>query len=46
MLRAAISAVAPGMDITSIPSLIHAETSLIPGSDIVGVPASEIKAAD
>ncbi len=46
MLKAAISAEAPGIDITSIPFSIQAETNLTPGSEIVGVPASEIKAAD
>ncbi len=34
------------MDITSIPFLMDSEISLLPGSEIVGVPESETNAAD
>ena len=43
-LIAAVKADAPGIGITSIPSLIHCLIKLYPGSLIVGVPASEINA--
>ena len=39
----AIGAEAPGMGKISISLLIHLFTSIFPGSEIAGVPASEIK---
>src|SRR3972149_11949038 len=42
--NAAMNADAPGIGIIRTPLLIHSRTNLNPGSDINGVPASEISA--
>lgn len=42
--RAGTNAVAPGSTVTSIPAFLHSLTSINPGSEIPGVPASEIRA--
>src|SRR3989344_7215546 len=42
--KADITPVGPGIETTSIPWALHSLTSLNPGSETVGVPASDTKA--
>ena len=46
LTKAGTNAVAPGKQSTSMSFLIHSLTKRKPGSEIAGVPASEINAID